>query len=86
MFGTYIEKGMVEVDYNNWAEEYMENAETVKINIDRIKAKIKKAPPEKKSTFYELLGKYRVIYYENLKTAEFLRKRSVESGERCRTM
>lgn len=77
---------MVEVDYNKWAEEYMENAEIVRVNIDKIKEKIKKAPPEKKSTFYELLGKYRVIYYENLKTAEFLRRRSVESGSRCRIM
>lgn len=81
-----MKKGMVVMDYNKWAQEYMENAEIVKINIDKIQDKIKKAPPEKKSTFYELLGKYRVIYYENLKTAEFLRKRSVGSENRCRTM
>lgn len=74
------------VDYVKWAEEYMENAEIVKGNIDKIKDKIKNAPPEKKSTFYELLGKYRTIYYESLKTAEFLRNRSVESGAGCRTM
>lgn len=79
-------KGMVVVDYIEWAEEYMKNAEVIKGNIDKIKAKIEDAPPEKKSTFYELLGKYRTIYYESLKTAEFLRNRSVESGAGCRTI
>ncbi|OUP78938.1 hypothetical protein B5F08_05855 [Anaeromassilibacillus sp. An172] len=77
---------MVVVDYIKWSEEYMENAEIIKSNIDKIQERIKNAPPEKKSTFYELLGKYRTIYYESLKTAEFLRNRSVESGTRCRIM
>lgn len=77
---------MVVVDYIKWAEEYMENAEIVKGNIEKIKDKIRIAPPEKKSTFYELLGKYRTIYYESLKTAEFLRNRSVESGRECHIM
>ena len=74
------------VDYIKWAEEYMENAEIVKGNIEKIKDKIRIAPHEKKSTFYELLGKYRIIYYESLKTAEFLRNRSVESGRECHIM
>ena len=74
------------VDYIKWSEEYMENAEIIKSNIDKIQERIKNAPPEKKSTFYELLGKYRTIYYESLKTAEFLRNRSVESGRECHIM
>lgn len=42
---------MVVVDYIKWSEEYMENAEIIKSNIDKIQERIKNAPPEKKVLF-----------------------------------
>ncbi len=70
------------MDYFKWSEEYMEEAQKILRNIDRLKRKQKTAPLNQRQTIADNIQKLRLIYYECVHTAAYLKsiaqeKRSV---------
>lgn len=62
------------MDYLKWSEEYMEEACLVLRNIDRLKRKQKTAPMNERQTIADNIQKLRIIYYECVHTAAYLRQ------------
>ncbi len=66
------------MDYFKWSEEYMEEARKILRNIDRLKRKQKTAPLNQRQTIADNIQKFRVIYYECVHTAAYLRSLAKE--------
>ncbi len=61
------------MDYLKWSEEYMEEAGVVLRNIDRLKERQKSAPLNQRQTIADNIQKLKIIYYECVHTAAYLR-------------
>lgn len=69
------------MDYLEWSEEYMEEANKILRNIDRLREKQKTAPLNQRQTIADNIQKLKVIYYECVHTAGYLRELAKEKRD-----
>lgn len=63
------------MDYIRWSEEYSENAEKVKEDMEKLNLKLKNARGDEARTIRASLVTLRTMYLECMKTAEILANR-----------
>ncbi|MDO5124656.1 MAG: hypothetical protein Q4D44_08355 [Eubacteriales bacterium] len=63
------------IDYENWSEEYYEEARKVQRNLKALKAKQKCVNQDERQTLANKILKLQSIYYEILGTAGYLKSR-----------
>lgn len=61
------------MDYLKWSEEYMDEARKILRNVDRLKEKYRSAPMNQRQTIADNIQKLKLIYYECVHTAAYLR-------------
>ncbi len=60
------------MDYNRWSQEYFENAEKVKEDMERLKVKLKHTNGDEARAIRSNLITLRTIYLDCMKTGELL--------------
>ncbi len=60
------------MDYIIWSREYMDEAEKILRNIERLKEKQKTAPLNQRQTIADNIQKLRLIYYECVHTSAYI--------------
>ncbi|MBQ2825490.1 MAG: hypothetical protein IJF19_04370 [Clostridia bacterium] len=66
------------MDYISWSQEYLNDAEKVKEDIERLKTKLKKTHGDEARTLRANLITLRTMYTDCMKTAELL---AIRGGE-----
>lgn len=69
------------MDYFKWSEEYMEEADVVLRNIDRLREKQKSAPLNQRQTIADNIQRMKFIYYELVRTASYIRQLAQEKRD-----
>lgn len=69
------------MDYKIWSQEYMDEAQKILRNIDRLIEKQKSAPLNQRQTIADNIQKLRLLYYECVHTAAYLRSMVKESRD-----
>ena len=60
------------MNYYEWAQEYFEEAEKIKRNLERMKKQLKTISMYKRRTLEDNIQKLQLIYYECMHTATYL--------------
>ncbi len=60
------------MNYSEWSQEYYAEAEKIKRNLGKMKAKLRTVPMNERRTLEENIQKLQLIYYEVLQTAGYL--------------
>ncbi|MBQ4569323.1 MAG: hypothetical protein IJA62_04645 [Ruminococcus sp.] len=60
------------MNYSEWSQEYYAEAEKIKRNLGRMKAKLKTVPMNERRTLEDNIHKLQLIYYEVQQTAGYL--------------
>lgn len=69
------------MDYKIWSQEYMDEAQKILRNIDILMNKHKTAPLNQRQTIADNIQKLRLIYYECVHTAAYLRSMVKENKD-----
>ncbi len=69
------------MDYLKWSEEYMEEADVVLRNINRLIERQKSAPLNQRQTIADNIQRLKIIYYECVHTAAYLRQIAQEKRD-----
>lgn len=64
------------MDYLKWSQEYRDEAEKLKRNIETLKRKQHTVPIDQRQTVAENIIRLRMIYYECVETANYLSERA----------
>lgn len=67
------------MNYNEWAEEYIKDAENLKKVIDKYYKLIKEGKATNEENVNSIIASYRYIYYDLINTAKMLKERAKES-------
>ncbi|MEE3428751.1 MAG: hypothetical protein VZQ55_07275 [Ruminococcus sp.] len=67
------------MNYNEWAEEYIKDAENLKKVIDKYYKLIKDGKATNEENVNSIIASYRYIYYDLINTAKMLKERAKES-------
>ncbi len=60
------------MNYSEWSQEYYAEAEKIKRNLSKMKAKLRTVPMNERRTLEDNIQKLQLIYYEVMQTAGYL--------------